>query len=114
MARPKKAAENKRGKPMSFRPENEAEEDLILEKVRKSGLTQSEFLRQAALRGRVVVKNSKTTNPELIFQLQKVGNNLNQLVHNVHIFKKPPETLPKILDDIERLVVQAAEEVNAE
>lgn len=111
MARPKKTADNKRGKPMSFRPASLAEEEAIAEKVRQSGLTASEYLRQAALRSRVVVKQSKSPNVELIYHLSKIGTNLNQLVHNSHIFKKPPESLSKILDEIERLVVEAAGEV---
>lgn len=115
MARPKKNLAEKRGKPMSFRPASETEEQSIMEKVRQSGLSASEYLRQAALRSRVVVKESKSkVDFDLIYELNKVGVNLNQLVHASHIRGEIPAAIPNLCEKIERLIMQAVEQDNAD
>jgi hypothetical protein len=109
MARPKKTKSDKRGKPMSFRPASEAEEQAILEKVRASGLSQSEYLRQAVLKTRLVVRQSKT-DFQTIHELNKIGVNLNQLVHGAHIHGRIPDSIPALCQKIEDLIMKAIEE----
>lgn len=55
----------------------EDEKTLIRARSNQSGLSMSEYVRQMALMGKIVVKES-SFNPELIGQLRKLGVNLNQ------------------------------------
>lgn len=86
----------------------------IDERAEEAGLSRSEFIRNAAMNSQVTVKQEKHPNFQLIYEINKIGVNLNQLVHNSHIYGRLPEKLPEICEEIERLVVKAAEEVNAE
>lgn len=52
----------------------------ILEKIEAHNLTFSEFARSAILSKKV---SSKLT-PDLIFQIQKIGNNLNQIAKSLN------------------------------
>jgi len=111
MARPKKAAAESRGKSIAFRvtPEEKASIDA---RAAQAGMMRSDFVREMAMTGKVVVRQSKNPNFQLINELNKIGVNLNQLVHNAHIYGRMPKTLPGVLAEIERLVVQAAGEVD--
>lgn len=112
MARPKKEPMTGREQVITVRVKSE-ELLKIDQKAEMAGRTRSEFMRQAALRGKVVIPQKNTPDFKLIHELNKIGVNLNQLVHNSHIYKNLPQKLPEVLQKIERLVVQAAEEVNA-
>lgn len=92
-------------------PEEQARID---ERAGKAGLSRSEFIRNAAMTDKVTVKQAKHPNFQLIHELNKIGVNLNQVVHAAHIRGKLPKSLPALCEEIERLVVKAAEEVDAE
>lgn len=84
----------------------------IDEQAKQAGMSRSDYVRNMVLNGQVTVKHT-TVDFHLIHELNKIGVNLNQLVHAAHIRGKLPQSLPAICAEIENLVAQAAEEVNA-
>lgn len=86
MARPRKHAAGL-AKPVSFRL---AADDYAAwqEKVQASGLSASEFFREAVLANRThVVARPKPSRDydRLLYLFNKAGNNVNQLAHRVHV-----------------------------
>lgn len=47
--------------------------------MRDAGKTESDFVREAALTGRIVIRRYRAPDPDIIVQLQRIGNNLNQI-----------------------------------
>lgn len=82
MARPRKD-KSQLGKPVAFRlPLHEYER--FKQKVKESGLTQSEFFRRAIIDNEttvVAVPVQSETDQRSLFIMSKVSNNLNQLAH---------------------------------
>ncbi len=82
MARPRKD-KSEVGRPVSFRlPLHEYER--FAEKVRDSGLTQSEFFRRAVIDNETTVIAAPVqteTERRQLFIVSKASNNLNQLAH---------------------------------
>lgn len=64
----------------------------VMAEIESSGLTRSEFLRQAAIRRQsTIVAVSKKTNDDQrykIFLLKKASNNVNQLAHQANVAHK--------------------------
>ncbi len=74
------------GKPIAFRL-SEADREAYLAKVAASGLTQSEFFRQAVLMNRTqVVARPKASvdRKRLLYIVSKTSNNLNQVAHRAN------------------------------
>lgn len=80
-----KIKNRKRKQQISFRLSDE-EQGLFLNRVRNSGMTQSEFLRQAALTSQVVVKPN---NPELIQALHELTSELGRQGGLIAMWLKP-------------------------
>lgn len=81
--------ENKKTRPpkiarLSHIRVTEDELEIIRTRADKAGLSVSEYVRQAALRSRIVVKNN-SLDPALLASLNAIGNNLNQLTRKAHI-----------------------------
>ena len=97
---------------MGFRPQNIAEETAIMERVKESGLSRSDYLRQMALSGQVQVSKtvSKGVVPfEIVKELNDIGVNLNQAVKKLHTTGSMPNQLPALLDSIEAAVTKVME-----
>lgn len=60
---------------------SEQEFEKIKKNVEKSGLTQNEYLLRCALNKKITVIEGL---PELVLELKRIGNNLNQLTKAVH------------------------------
>ena len=74
------------GKPIAFRL-SDADRAVYLEKVNRSGLTQSEFFRQAVLTNRTQViarPVASVDRKRLLYIFNKTSNNLNQIAHRLH------------------------------
>ncbi len=106
MARPKKHGAGL-SKPVSFRL---SEPDFLAyqEKVRASGLSASDFFRDAVLTNRTqIVARPKATADKhrALYLLNKAGNNINQLAHRANAAhqagKLSEKTLEGILDNLE-------------
>ena len=70
----------------------------FLKRVKESGLTKSEFLRQCATKTTIY-----DTDPlhKLYFELKKEGSNLNQLVRQLNQYDKPTEE--KIKSEVKKI-----------
>lgn len=97
------------GKPIAFRL-SEADRAVYLEKVAASGLTQSEFFRQAVLTNRTqVIARPKASDDRkrLLYVFNKTSNNLNQLAHRAnseHVRGKLSEaTYEQMLDQLQMI-----------
>lgn len=86
---------------------NEKEYDQIKKKVEKSKLTQSEYLIKSALNKKVIVIDGLK---EILLELSKEGNNLNEISKNFHNedrdsikeLKEMKEKLMDLWDEIEK------------
>lgn len=70
----------------------EEEMEIIKRRAKLANLTLSQFVRQTVLDGKVtVVKPSSKLekNFELVNQLKRIGNNVNQISKNMNIFNSP-------------------------
>lgn len=47
--------------------------------ARDAGKTQSDFVRDASLTGAILIRRYRAPDPDIINQLQRIGNNLNQI-----------------------------------
>jgi Mobilization protein NikA len=47
--------------------------------MRDAGQTESDFVRDAVLNGRILISRPRAPDPAIISQLQRIGNNLNQI-----------------------------------
>ena len=106
MARPKKHGAGL-SKPVSFRL---SEPDFLAyqEKVRASGLSASDFFRDAVLTNRTqIVARPKASGDKrrALYLLNKAGNNINQLAHRANAAHQAgtlsEKTLEGILDNLE-------------
>jgi hypothetical protein len=52
---------------------------LAEELARDAAKNSSDFVRDAVLNGRIVIKRFRAPDPAIISQLQRIGNNLNQI-----------------------------------
>ncbi|AFT90398.1 plasmid mobilization protein [Paraburkholderia phenoliruptrix] len=74
------------GKPIAFRL-SDADRAIYLDKVNRSGLTQSEFFRQAVLTNRTQVIARPVASADrkrLLYIFNKTSNNLNQIAHRAN------------------------------
>ena len=80
----KKIAKQARNKRIPETRVSENELEIIMGKFRTSGLSFSEFHRQALLEANVIVRDN-ALDKKAVYQLMAVGNNLNQLTRKAHI-----------------------------
>src|SRR5689334_18101488 len=76
--RPKKDTDQLRPIRMSMRVRRD-ERHLLEQLARDANKTLSEYLRDAALTARVVIKRYRRVEPMLLHELSQIGNNLNQI-----------------------------------
>ncbi|CAG9235857.1 Bacterial mobilization protein (MobC) [Paraburkholderia tropica] len=95
------------GKPIAFRL-TEEDRERYLAKVADSGLTQSEFFRQAVLENRTQIvarPRPSIDRKRLLFIVSRAGNNINQLAHRAnaeHVKGKLSEgTYERLLDELQ-------------
>ncbi len=103
MARPKKQSSEKLSK--SLPPVRCTQKDYksILSKAEEAGLSLTEYVRQMALAGQIVVRKSNA-DFSLLEELRYSGNNLNQLTKRFHSTGIEPIELRKALDAHDQLL----------
>jgi Mobilization protein NikA len=103
MARPKKQPAERRMVSLSCRV-------TALERLRidtaaaQAGLSASEYIRQQALRGRVIVAERRTLDPAAFDQLRRIGVNLNQLTRVAHSSGEIPPEMARAAAAVERVI----------
>ncbi|MBC2002487.1 MobC family plasmid mobilization relaxosome protein [Listeria booriae] len=96
----------KRNMELKFRV-TEEEKAFIELKMKEAGITNREaYLRKMAIDGAIVVSNHTETK-RLILELNKIGNNINQMTHvanrNKHISQEDIETIKELMQNIWQL-----------
>lgn len=94
----------------------ESDATALDEKVAKSGLTESEFIRQAVIQNKTEIRppirqmKKKDMHPmsrEIIYQIQKEGNNLNQIARQINTARAEGwisnSTFESVLDDLDSI-----------
>ena len=82
---------------------NESDYELLREKVKKSGLSQAEFLRRAIFNSKIISANGIV---KFIPELNKIGANINQIAKRcnqgnippIHFLKREVELLNAVLN----------------
>ncbi|MGY2492842.1 plasmid mobilization protein [Cupriavidus sp. CP313] len=105
-------------KPISVRLSGQARAEFLA-KVKASGLTQGEFLRECVLANRTTIvarSRSQADVRQVLFQFHKAGKNLNQLAHaanSARLAGKMNEALwQSILYAIEVLILEFKAQLN--
>ena len=83
MARPPKKEETALDTRVGFRL-SKSDYEHYLQKVAESGMSASEFFREAVLGNKTEIVVLAPETRELVYHFAKVGNNLNQLAKRVH------------------------------
>ena len=96
MARPKKDDRNKLNKTLPPVRCGEADYRAIQAKAKQASLSMSEFIREAALGHKIIVRQANA-NFELVQELKRSGNNLNQLAKLYHSTNQEPFELKEAL-----------------
>lgn len=95
---------------------NAADAAVLDEKVAKSGLTESEFIRQAVIHNKTEIRppirplKKKDMHPlarQIVYQIQKEGNNLNQIARQINTARAEGwisnSTFQNVLDDLDSI-----------
>lgn len=85
-------------RPVRLRPE---EDRMVRERARECGLTLARYMRETAL-GAVPRAKPRSLELEAVRELNRVGNNLNQLAHIANINEELPaeEKLHAVLKEV--------------
>ncbi len=91
---------------------NDLEYEPLRFRAEKCGLTVNEFMRSLARtsEGRVVFQVSSRFDPRYLAQVKRIGNNLNQLVHNAHIYGRVSPRIEFLCEEIQQIVLEAVKE----
>lgn len=105
MPQPKKAPQNLKSRHIIFRVTERKYAKLEQQAIR-IGLTVNQLAcrRVCDSKPEVVIKTHKRFDPAFIKRLERIGQNLNQLVKNAHIFKRVSPQVEKLCYKIERII----------
>ncbi|MDW3195879.1 MAG: plasmid mobilization relaxosome protein MobC [Cytophagales bacterium] len=103
MARPKKHTSEKLSKSLPPVRCTETDYESIISRAEEAGLSLTEYVRQMALAGQIVVRKS-SADFSLLEELRYSGNNLNQLTKRFHTNGVEPQELRKALDAHDQLL----------
>ncbi len=94
-------------KSFAFRLENDAQTAVLENKIFKSGLSTSEFLRKLCVEEEIEIVAVSPHKSRAVFLLQKASNNLNQLAHRANSAdragKLDQSTFSLIVSELQRL-----------
>ena len=91
---------------------NDLEYEPLRARAEQCGLTVNELMRALARTsdGRVSFQVTSRFDPLYIAQVKRIGNNLNQLVHNAHIFGQVSPQVETLCQEIHQVVLEAVKE----
>ncbi|MCB0539843.1 MAG: plasmid mobilization relaxosome protein MobC [Bacteroidetes bacterium] len=117
MARPQKKEIDKRTHRLPHVRCTENEGEIIRQKALASGMSVSDYIRHFALQGGVVSMNDNTNqgfDDNLVQQLYRIGNNLNQLTKKYHSTGVEPVTLRQLFPVLKNVLTRVFENLNVE
>lgn len=109
MARPSKPRDCRKTRTVSFRL-TDAEFAQLSRMAAMAKLRVNDFARIVALSkgNRVTIKTYARNDPAFLERLHRIGLNLNQLVHNAHIFKRVSPRVAELCEQIAAMMDEAA------
>jgi len=108
MPRPKKTKDRRKARTIIFRV-TDAQFQKLEQVAEKAGKRVNDTARIATLSNaeRIIVKTYASCDPALLKRLDRIGNNLNQLVKNAHIFGRVSPDIEELCERISELMLQA-------
>lgn len=90
---------------------SETEKSRIKRRAEKAGMSLSNFIREVALNGKIIIKKENVDYPT-INELRRIGNNLNQQTKHMNAGRRPKglEVVWKKLEQTLDLIVQKKEQ----
>ena len=82
--------------------------DRLEEQAEQVGLSINQLARHLTCdrSSQLVIKTYKRIDPAYLKRLDRLGNNLNQLVKNAHIFKRVSPKVGELCNEIERVIFE--------
>lgn len=111
MPRPKKTCSSRRTHIIAFRL-NDAEFQKLAITAESANLRTNDLARMiiTADTNRITVKPHAVTDPALLKRLDRIGNNLNQLVKNAHIFGRVSPQITELCEQIKAIIEAATKD----
>jgi hypothetical protein len=111
MARPTKNADRRLSRHIIFRLTDEEYESLH-DKAVLAGLSTNELARRLTNRGKrkLVVETTKRIDPAFLKRIDRIGQNLNQLVKNAHTFGRISPQIDALATAIDEIIHEALHE----
>lgn len=105
MGRPRKEAPQRKTQLIIFRV-TPSEYDFLAAVARRAGLSVHTLARHSTLSKskRLVIECSQASDPALLKRLERIGNNLNQLVRRFHQSGRLSKMLTPLCDEIAQIV----------
>ena len=103
MARPKKDISEKLTRRLPHMRCTESEYASIQARAAQTGKSMSAYVREMALKGKIVIKESKA-DFDLIQELNRIGINLNQLTRKANIHDEFPEGLEDVFSSLQEVL----------
>ncbi|MFD2257702.1 hypothetical protein ACFSSA_13545 [Luteolibacter algae] len=113
MARPTKNADRRLSRHVIFRLTDE-EYASLHDKAVLAGLSTNELARRLTNKGKrkLVVKTHKRVDPAFLKRIDRIGQNLNQLVKNAHIYGRVSSQVDTLATTIDEIIHHALHEEN--
>jgi hypothetical protein len=111
MARPTKNADRRLSRHVVFRL-TEEEYKSLHDKAVLAGLSTNELARRLTNRGKqkLVVETTKRIDPAFLKRIDRIGQNLNQLVKNAHTFGRISPQVDALATAIDEIIHEALHE----
>ena len=111
MARPTKNADRRLSRHVAFRL-TEEEFNSLHDKAAQAGLSANELARRLTTRGKrkLVVETTKRMDPAFLKRIDRIGQNLNQLVKNAHTFGRVSPQVDALAATIDEIIHHALHE----
>ncbi len=101
MARPKKADEERRSLTVRARV-TMSERDYIEQQARIAGIEITDYLRRRALDYVVPESPGHRSDPALVSELARIGNNVNQIARAIHRGRAVPDYWREVGDQLQK------------
>ena len=106
MGRPLKQPDERRTERLSGVSLTAAERAYVGELVSRSGLPEAEFCRRTILRQRVAARPVTAGSEAVAYELNRIGNNLNQIAHAANMGKLLAGKLDAALDELRAVMAR--------
>lgn len=101
MARPRKSTTEKLSSWLPHVRCTPLDKERVEAAAKFAGMTTSDYVRHQAVNGQVVVEQTTRLDPDVMLELRRIGNNLNQLVRKFHETDVVPIELQRLYNKLQ-------------